>query len=316
MSIAGLSPDAILKRIRFDHETRKGSVLDVIRLVTGCLQNHASQTFESIKTTFPHVNNSLVDFKFKGRGQRPTPVASLPTLLEVAWLCPGRQAKEFRRTGAVTLCRALGGDLTLVEEIQRRHDEVAGTSEQAALLAGTGVSVAEANKQALTIPLGPTTLDEDERRAKLRRFEIETAQQGLRAALDLADSLRRAAELESDKRHRLWLQDQSRNLVRLYMPGARNNGGALALPGPDGSSPGPSDPITLSDVAAELGFRNLSSAQLQALGKEAAALYREAHEGQAPPKHVQFVDGAARKVNSYTERDRGIVEQAVQKALG
>ena len=65
-----------------------------------------------------------------------------------------------------------------------------------------------------------------------------------------------------------------------------------------------------------MGFRNLSSGQFKALGKEAAALYREHHDGQAPPKHIQFVDGAARKVNSYIEKDREIIQQAVRNALG
>ena len=60
--------------------------------------------------------------------------------MEIAWLCPGKAAKEFRRQGAVTLCRALGGDLTLVDEIEKRHAEVAGTEVQKVLLQGTETS--------------------------------------------------------------------------------------------------------------------------------------------------------------------------------
>ncbi len=41
--------------------------------------------------------------------------------------CPGKMARDFRRTAAVTLCRLLRGDLTLVDEIQQRHSDVQGT---------------------------------------------------------------------------------------------------------------------------------------------------------------------------------------------
>ena len=41
-----------------------------------------------------------------------------------------------------------------------------------------------------------------------------------------------------------------------------------------------------------------------------ARKYRELH-GAEPAKHSQWVDGAERKVNSYTERDRGLVVEAL-----
>ena len=72
--------------------------------------------------------------KINGKG-RETPVADAATLVEIAWLCPGKAAVTFRRKGAESVCRMLGGDLTLVDEIQRRHTQVAGTAEEEFLLA-------------------------------------------------------------------------------------------------------------------------------------------------------------------------------------
>ena len=43
----------------------------------------------------------------------------------------------FRRKGAETVFRMLGGDLSLVNEIQRRHIQIAGTAEEEFLLADT-----------------------------------------------------------------------------------------------------------------------------------------------------------------------------------
>ena len=46
---------------------------------------------------------------------RETPVADAATLVEIAWLCPGKAAVTFRRKGAESVCRMLHGDLSLVE---------------------------------------------------------------------------------------------------------------------------------------------------------------------------------------------------------
>jgi hypothetical protein len=42
------------------------------------------------------------------------------------------------------------------------------------------------------------------------------------------------------------------------------------------------------------------------VGALAAKRYRDIHEVD-PPKHPQWVDGVERKVNSYTEADRGML---------
>ena len=82
-------------------------------------------------------------------------MADAATLVEIAWLCPGRAAVNFRRKGAETVCRMLGGDLTLVDEIQRRHAQVAGTAEQEFLLADT-----QGNSTQVALPELPYTLEQ------------------------------------------------------------------------------------------------------------------------------------------------------------
>ena len=294
-----LTPQQILARIRYDTDSQRGSVLDVVQLVTGCAQANASRDLQRILEVHPDLRPKMKDLKFTGRGQRPTPVAPLPVLIEIAWLCPGRHAQAFRRTGARTLCRALGGDLSLIDEIKARHEEVAGTDEQAALLAGTGVSTAVANGQALQPVV--SALDVDERRMRLKAMELQCG----RDAIELADMLKDRARHEADGRQQIFLEDTAKNLLRTYVPGAM-----IKSTEDDGLN----DPVTLSDVAGNLGFNNLSRAQLQALGKEVARLYREEHD-EGPPKHAQFVDGAVRKVCSYFEKDRPLIEEAIRRVL-
>ena len=301
MAVATFTPEQVLRSIRYDPLTKKGSVLDVVQLVTQCGQANATKVFQRITDQFPELLPRCQNLKFPGRGQRPTPVAFLKDLIEIAWLCPGKHAKEFRRTGAVTLCRALGGDLSLVDEIRARHQDIS-EEEQEALLAGTGVTVAEANGQALVIPV-----DEQLRRYRAETMMIE--EDARRAALDNVElAVKRmqawAAE-EADPRHRLFLEDTTRNMFMRY--------GALAT-GTEAQEVEVRLPLTISEVAAQMGHKRLTSGQLAAIGKLAARLYREAH-GEAPHKHLQYVDGAARQVNSYTTADRELLEEAVRLAM-
>jgi hypothetical protein len=56
-------------------------------------------------------------------------VADARTLIEIVWDLPGRAATEFRRKSATTVCRVLGGDVSLVEEIEARHAALQETTE-------------------------------------------------------------------------------------------------------------------------------------------------------------------------------------------
>jgi hypothetical protein len=307
MALSNLTPAQILERIRYDPETKMGSVYDVIRIVTGYAQKDIAHEYQGICKKFPDLMEKIQYFKFPGQGQRPTPVAYLNALMEIAWLCPGRHAKEFRRTGAVTLCRALGGDLSLVEEIRHKHGEVAHTEEQSALLAGTGVTTAEANGQAIV----PADAQLDRYKAETAKIWAEAKQLQLstfKEAEALATRLKQEAVDEEDVRHRIELQDMSANLLRMYAAYAT---GTLAPMLTDGARQ--NEPVTLSGVAADMGHR-LTRAQLIAVGREASRLYRQKYD-EPPPKHVQYVDGAVRHVASYFQKDRALIETAIRDVL-
>ena len=122
--------------IRVDQPTQEGSVNDVIAMITGKKGSYAIQAFSRIKQQNTGLIPKCDRLKINGKGNI-TPVADAATLVEIAWLLPGRKAASFRRKGAETVCRMLGGDLTLVDEIQRRHAQVTGTAEQEFLLADT-----------------------------------------------------------------------------------------------------------------------------------------------------------------------------------
>jgi hypothetical protein len=51
-------------------------------------------------------------------------MADAATLIQIAYLLPSRQAAAFRRASADVVRRMLGGDGSIVTEIERRHANI------------------------------------------------------------------------------------------------------------------------------------------------------------------------------------------------
>ena len=73
----------------------------------------------------------------------------------------------------------------------------------------------------------------------------------------------------------------------------------------------PTPTLYIADVARELDIK-LQPGDASVIGKGLKQLYQEKHASE-PQQHMQFIDGAERKVNVYTEADRDIMEQAVKE---
>ncbi len=147
----------LIDDIRVDKATQKGSVHDVIKLVSKRTSKHTTQSFARLVAQHPEIHPKCVTLKIDGKGH-VTPVADAATLVEIAWLVPGKAAAAFRRKGAESVCRLLGGDLQLVDEIQRRHAQVTGTAEEEFLLAGSGGNIGSSAQVAL--PQVPYSLEQ------------------------------------------------------------------------------------------------------------------------------------------------------------
>ena len=100
-----------------DEEPPRISVIDVATLVTGKDARKAAQDVGFVKDRYPEVAQNLGLFKFHGRAQRNTPVATCRGVIELIMLLPGRHAAQVRKQAADLLCRWLGGDLSLVDEV-------------------------------------------------------------------------------------------------------------------------------------------------------------------------------------------------------
>ena len=67
---------------------------------------------------------------------------------------------------------------------------------------------------------------------------------------------------------------------------------------------------SISVVAKEMGIP-LDREQLIKVGATVARLYREKNHSAPPKKSLQWADGVDRRVNVYTDSDRGLIEAAL-----
>jgi len=90
---------------------------------------------------------------------------------------------------------------------------------------------------------------------------------------------------------------------------------ASSAPQIENGSPGPSESasITISTVAFELGI-SLKNGQAQSAGVKLARFYKEKY-GAKPSKHMQSISGQIMYVNSYTQKDRDLVENAIRETV-
>ena len=107
------------------------AVIDLISAVLDLNANNAAFTFARLRNEHPEVTTNGGDFKFRGQGQKNTPVTDVRGAVEIILLLPGRQAARVRRQAAELMVRYLGGDLSLVDEvcaIRGFQEELAATA--------------------------------------------------------------------------------------------------------------------------------------------------------------------------------------------
>jgi hypothetical protein len=99
---------------------RRISVFDLITVMTST--NHPRDTYRTVCTQHPEVVGLIDDFMFHGQGQRPTPVVDARGAVYLMNVLQGQQASLFRIHCADVVVRYLGGDQTLIADIQRNAE--------------------------------------------------------------------------------------------------------------------------------------------------------------------------------------------------
>lgn len=227
-----------------------------------------------------------------GKGNGHTKLLTFDNAIELIMVLPGRMAKETRLQFVDIIKRYIAGDHTLVQEIRAN--------------AQSSSPVAQMARESLNIE----TEEDLNRKRRRENLELERLQQ------EIQD--RRAASVGIQQKNMLTFMETMEKLdpdwmddTRLVMlTKDRLKSISLGQQSIENGQDKQDDPIYIADVARELGFSRLSHGDSCKIGRKATELYKEKHSA-APKQRKQFVDGAERLVNAYTEADRDVLTKAV-----
>ena len=201
----------------------------------------------------------------------------------------GKVADEFRTLVTDTFNRVMAGDRSLIKVIEANAQSTSPV--QQAFKKSLAEEPAAPTLEQLCGTKRMNNIEEMDKLEDVRMKQVKRVQEHAAAyALLCPDG-------KIDDQARIMFKD---TLLNLCM--ANNNNGSAAIT----NGPLASTPLTISNVASKMGMV-LSTDKLQEVGFAVAKAYKQKY-GEKPSKHEQLCGGAVRSVNSYTERDRDLVE--------
>ena len=99
------------------------SLVDVVVILTEQASKNAASTIQRLLQAHPDLARKVSQLKFGGRGGNRDSLVpkDLATLIEIIFLLPGRSAAKVRQSAAQIFVRYLGGDLSLIHEVERMN---------------------------------------------------------------------------------------------------------------------------------------------------------------------------------------------------
>ena len=259
--------------------------VELSMIATGKDRNHSGDALRRLKPEVFDISKLLV-IKLPGKGNLSTKIAHYKDAIELLTVLPGQLAKETRKNFADIITRYFAGDASLSPELEAN----AASTHPIAQMARASLNIPETEPKKRSRELDD--LEVKEKLSSIRERDLGSVEKFTK----LMDSLNPA--WKNDARLRLQTEDMVKNITFNTQPLITENGEV------DHS-------ISIGQVIKELGF-SCNQGDLVSIGRMTAKAYRDAHS-KDPPKHRQWVDGCERNVNSYTERDRALMENAVRR---
>jgi hypothetical protein len=289
--------------------------VNLVMVMSGKDRNNAGRDLRDLPDEI-FQSTKFVDRQLSSRGGHKTKLISFQNAIELIMVLPGKTAKATRSKFADIIRRYLAGDSSLIIEINAN----AASDSPIAQLARAD-SDAVTRKRQLERDDALFDMEMAERKQRLMHMVMETNFKAAEAQVKTAEAQAKVLDVQKllmdtytslcpnrqiDDRARLMFKDNFLNIASQGSP-AR----CLAVENGIGAGAGAvCRPFSVSDVALALRL-SFNRGDTQKIGKLVAAAYREKY-GQGPSKHEQWVDGACREVCSYTEKDRGMVEEVIK----
>jgi len=318
-----LAPNASVRFTKINDKYHM-SIRDLVMVYCEVDNNYAAQIWRRLPDERKkEVQSYCGIWKFAGPREKTQDVITFEGAMKLIMWLPGNSAKDFRSKVTDILTRYLAGDHTLVNEIEKNAEsnhpvnvmaraamEDSESSEDE-MVKKRKIARAEALED-MKIQEMALSLQERASALKERANALETERRVkdldfFKTSMELVKSLHNG---KIDARTALQYEDHIKNLT-FY-----SGGPVLAVTNGDASSSQTSQlthssqGINISLVALGMKY-NITPDQAKDIGKKLAKKYREKY-GENPPKHDQQQGGMIMPVNSYTEKDRDMMEEAIR----
>lgn len=296
--------DQLFGGLRIDDATKMASVIDVARAVTGLGSNDARKY---ALTAAKQLGINFPQLRINGRG-RETPVADAKTLIQLVWELPGKAAKSFRRDCANYICRVLGGDESLLAEMELRVRYTPEEQKQFFMqnTARPDIELLEREEQRLLVKR-KYEMEFAEAEERIKRMRIETEELQRKNFEALCNLM---GEDEMDDRDRINIADFKRRFQQ------QNIGTAIvALESGRQITAAPVAPpkleISIPQTARTRGLHYRPAAAGQ-IGKLMKQLYTARHHEEPVKRRVHYL-GRPIDENAYWSEDEDLMVAAITK---
>ena len=283
-----------LRQIRKTAESPpRVSVYDVIGVITEQDTNQAGLAYRRLLERFPEVQSYCVSFKFKGQGQRPTPVTDARGITEIIMVLPGRVAAQFRKKSADVVVRYIGGDAGLVDEIAANRLAQENLPENHPMrIFGETIESGELGRKREAVQLAELDLQLVEIKGRAKKARVDSITQSVETALQCLRNL----GLPVDDRARTRATDMIQQAVF------------------EDNHDAPGDPeICVRQFLQQEGVRDNSMDSR--VGKLAKQLLLKERPGHSFQKKSIYCNGQMLEANIWHESDRKYLEQALKALL-
>ena len=224
----------------------------------------------------------------------------------------GKVAATYRALVETTFTRVMAGDKSLIKVIEANAElnEAGPKMARAAMendpspggiLPDNFLDDAVLKRKRAELELEERLIALEERKMALESSRKELKQKDLSFFKNSMELLKTIRNGELDERTSLQYEELVKNATFTSQKPTADGGGAAA------------DGISVSVVAKILGY-TCTDGQLIVIGTVLAKKYAEKY-GAKPPKHKQDHKGRIIDANSYTERDRGMMEEAIKEIM-
>ena len=254
------------------------------------------------------VSPFMHHFQFPGPGEKTQDVITFEGAVKILMWLPGNSAKDFRSKVTEILTRYLAGDSTLIKEIEQNAE----SSHPVNVMARAAMEDPESSEDEMfkkRARLRAEALEDLKIQEMAHQIKDRTRRDEMNYLMTSVEFLKSLNNGKLDDRTALQYSDCIKNITfaGTQVPTITNGDPSSQTTLLSQSSQG----LTLSTVVISMRVK-CTDDELKSMGKQLAVKYREKY-GTSPSQHTQYCGGASRPVNSYTEKDRDLMEEVIRE---